>query len=45
VGYQIFLRERTRSRLLFYNLDVAKTPPRARWIDRPRGGAARVPIV
>src|SRR5439155_17565103 len=29
VGYQNFLRERKRSRLLFYNLDVAKTPRRA----------------
>lgn len=39
VGYQIFLRARMRSRLLFYNLDVAKTPRRARAgsIDRAAG--------
>ena len=34
-----FARERMRSRLLFYNLDVAKKPPpRVQRADRPRGG-------
>ena len=44
-GVPDFPRERMRSRLLFYNLDVAKqAPPRATcpWhIYGPRGGAAR----
>jgi hypothetical protein len=42
VGYQILLRERMRLRLLFYNLDVAKTsPPRVLAdADRARGGEA-----
>jgi len=41
------LRERMRSRLLFYNLDVAKTsPPRVLAdADRTRGGVAWVPVV
>src|SRR5690242_14807848 len=46
-GVPDFSRERMRSCLLFYNLDVAKTaPPRGitdprRLFDAPRGGAVR----
>jgi hypothetical protein len=40
-------RERMRLRLLFYNLDVAKTPPPRVLADadRMRGGVAWVPVV
>jgi hypothetical protein len=43
-GTRFFCARAKRSRLLFYNLDVANiAPPRVQRADRPRGGAAGFP--